>query len=166
MFGKKEFSIVRNLRFISRRTFMLSWVEHETSFITSQPDLLSLHVFMNSNVICNISHQFVTMAYVLASKTLLNWTSTWVNTPSDICFQWRFRSLCTSAQSDQSLPCSHQEAMHSWLYQMCLVKTDQIAQQLWLIWIFAGHTYLNAHFLTLWHNLCSPCGFTSVSQNL
>ena len=33
--SKKEFAIVSNLRFICRTNFMLSWVEHEKSFITS-----------------------------------------------------------------------------------------------------------------------------------
>ena len=37
MFSKKEFTIVSNLRFISRTNFMLSWVEHENFFITSGP---------------------------------------------------------------------------------------------------------------------------------
>ena len=35
MFSKKEFGIVSNLRFISMRMFMLSWVEHKKVFITS-----------------------------------------------------------------------------------------------------------------------------------
>ena len=35
MFSKKELAIVSNLRFISMEKFMLSWVEHEKSFITS-----------------------------------------------------------------------------------------------------------------------------------
>ena len=38
MFCKKEFTIVSNLRFISRTNFMLSRVEQEKSFITSGPD--------------------------------------------------------------------------------------------------------------------------------
>ena len=29
MFGKKEFAIASNLRFISRTNFMLKWVEHK-----------------------------------------------------------------------------------------------------------------------------------------
>ena len=37
MFSKKEFEIVRDLRFISRKKFMLSWVEHEIRLITSGP---------------------------------------------------------------------------------------------------------------------------------
>ena len=36
-FSKKEFAIVSNLRFISRTNFMLSWLEHEKSFITAGP---------------------------------------------------------------------------------------------------------------------------------
>ena len=36
---KKEFAIVSNLRFIRSTFFMLSWVEHEKSFITSGPKL-------------------------------------------------------------------------------------------------------------------------------
>ena len=39
MLSKKEFGIVSNLRFISMKTFMLSWVEHEKSFITLGPAL-------------------------------------------------------------------------------------------------------------------------------
>ena len=38
MLSKKEFAIISNLRFISRTNFMLSWVEHEKSFITLGPD--------------------------------------------------------------------------------------------------------------------------------
>ena len=38
MFSMKELTIISNLRFISKTNFMLSWVEHETSFITSGPD--------------------------------------------------------------------------------------------------------------------------------
>ena len=37
MFSKKEFAIDSNLRFISRKIFMLSRVENEKSFITSGP---------------------------------------------------------------------------------------------------------------------------------
>ena len=38
MFSKKEFAFVSNLRYISKTHFMLSWVEHENSFITSGPE--------------------------------------------------------------------------------------------------------------------------------
>ena len=38
MFSKKEFGIVSNLRLISMKNSMLSWVEHEKSFITFGPD--------------------------------------------------------------------------------------------------------------------------------
>ena len=40
MFSKKEFEIVSNfiLDFLAGQNFMLSWVEHENSFITSGPD--------------------------------------------------------------------------------------------------------------------------------
>ena len=37
MFSKKEFAVVSNVRFISRKKFMLSSVEHEKIFITSGP---------------------------------------------------------------------------------------------------------------------------------
>ena len=37
MFSKTEFAIISNSRFISRTNFMLSWVEHEKSFMTSGP---------------------------------------------------------------------------------------------------------------------------------
>ena len=36
--SKKEFAIVRNLKFISRANFMLNWVEHEKGFITLGPE--------------------------------------------------------------------------------------------------------------------------------
>ena len=32
MFSKKEFAVVSNLRFISMKNFMISWVEHEKKF--------------------------------------------------------------------------------------------------------------------------------------
>ena len=37
--GKKEVAIDSDLRFISRRNFTLTGVEHEKSFITSRPSL-------------------------------------------------------------------------------------------------------------------------------
>ena len=37
MFGNNEFAIASNLRFISRKNFMLSLVEHEKSFIVLRP---------------------------------------------------------------------------------------------------------------------------------
>ena len=37
MFSKKELAIISNLRFIKRINIILSWVEHEKSFITSGP---------------------------------------------------------------------------------------------------------------------------------
>ena len=37
MFSKKEFAIVSKMRFIIWTNFMLSWVEHEKSFMTSGP---------------------------------------------------------------------------------------------------------------------------------
>ena len=37
MFIKKEFAIISNLRFISRKNFMLSLVMHEKSLIPSGP---------------------------------------------------------------------------------------------------------------------------------
>ena len=46
MFSKKEFAIVSNLRFISRTNFMLSYVEHEKSFITLGPGILELFSFV------------------------------------------------------------------------------------------------------------------------
>ena len=42
MFSKKEFAIVSYLRFISMKNSMLSWGEHEKSFITSGPDCAAL----------------------------------------------------------------------------------------------------------------------------
>ena len=38
MFSKKEIAMFSNLIFISKTNFMLSWVEHEKSFITPGPD--------------------------------------------------------------------------------------------------------------------------------
>ena len=38
-------TIVGILTFVSRKNFMLSWVEHEKSFITSGPDQSSLYAY-------------------------------------------------------------------------------------------------------------------------
>ena len=40
--------------------------------------------------------------------------ATWENLPSDMCFQRRFKSACTSTQSDQNLCCPHKELLHLW----------------------------------------------------
>ena len=51
IFSKKEFAIVNNLRFISRTNFMLRWVEHEKSFITSGPDVGSITgIYLTINI--------------------------------------------------------------------------------------------------------------------
>ena len=44
------------------------------------------------------------------------------NLPSDMCAQRRLRSACASAQSDQSLRCSHEETLHTWVSNMRPVK--------------------------------------------
>ena len=36
------------------------------------------------------------------------------NVPSEMCAKLRLRSACASAQSDQSLRCSHEETLHPW----------------------------------------------------
>ena len=38
MFRKKQFAVLSNSRFISRTNFILSWSEHERSFMTSGPE--------------------------------------------------------------------------------------------------------------------------------
>ena len=38
------------------------------------------------------------------------------------CAQRRYKSVCTSAQPDQSLRCLHEETLHPWLSKMRLVK--------------------------------------------
>ena len=54
MFSKKEFGIISNLRFISMKKFMLSWVRHEKKvFITSRPGLSILLFWVNSVYTCN-----------------------------------------------------------------------------------------------------------------
>ena len=59
--SKKECAIVGNLRFISGTSFMLCWVKHEKSFITSGSDhpahvlskpLLSIHTFCGIEWFC------------------------------------------------------------------------------------------------------------------
>ena len=36
------------------------------------------------------------------------------NCTFDMCAQWWLKSACASAQSDQSVPCSHDEILHFW----------------------------------------------------
>ena len=58
MFSKTEFKIVSNLRFISRTNFMLSWVEHEKSFITSRPGrLLLVDIFYSIKWFCKLTRK-------------------------------------------------------------------------------------------------------------
>ena len=45
-FGKKDFAIVCNWRFISRTNFILSWAEHEKFFMISEPVVM---IQMNSD---------------------------------------------------------------------------------------------------------------------
>ena len=48
------------------------------------------------------------------------WAKMCENIPSDV--RWGLNSACTSMQSDQTLPCSHEETLHHWLYKNCPVK--------------------------------------------
>ena len=48
MFSKKEFAIVSNFRFIIRKNFMLSCVEHEKSFINLRACFYQLSEFVTS----------------------------------------------------------------------------------------------------------------------
>ena len=49
---------VSNLRFISRENFMLSWAEHEKSFITSGPVLLARKLNLYSDAVPNGNYMF------------------------------------------------------------------------------------------------------------
>ena len=50
------------------------------------------------------------------------WASLWENVPSDICARRRLKSACTSARSDRSFRCPHEESLHPWLSKMCPVE--------------------------------------------
>ena len=60
------------------------------------------------------------------------------NQQNYICAQRRQRSAWTSAQSDQSLRCPHEETLGSWLHIGRIVTTDQTGRS--LIWVSAGDT--------------------------
>ena len=67
------------------------------------------------------------------------------NIASDMRTQRRLISACASTQSYQSLRCPHEDILQPWLSKMHPMR--------WLIWIFAGRTYPNLHFLTLRPNV-------------
>ena len=50
------------------------------------------------------------------------WNATWEKVPPDMCFQWRLKSDCASAQSDSSLSCPLEETLHCSLSKMFQVK--------------------------------------------
>ena len=81
------------------------------------------------------------------------WTATGENVPSDMYAQRRLKSACSSAQSDQSLRCPHEETLHPWRTKLCLVKFNQTARK--LIWIFAGRTFPKGRFLSLRFMFCT-----------
>ena len=62
-----------------------------------------------------------------------------VTVHSAMCAQRRLRSDCASAQSDQSLCCTHEETLHHWLSTKRPVKI-----LIRLIWNVAGHMSVGA----------------------
>ena len=60
MFSKIEFGIVSNLRFISMKIFVLSWVEHVKSFLTSGPGYYNVvYIFLSFVIIKPIPGLFL-----------------------------------------------------------------------------------------------------------
>ena len=65
MFSKKEFGIVSNLRFISMKNFMLSWVEHEKSF--------NLGAWLiSAGLTCSLVENAVLWLHCLSTQQYLN----------------------------------------------------------------------------------------------
>ena len=63
-----------------------------------------------------------------------------------MCPQQRFKSVCASAQSDQSLSFPLEDMLDYWLPIEHPSKTDQAARMWRLIWIFDGGTCQLVHF--------------------
>ena len=59
-----------------------------------------------------------------------------------LCAQRRLRSAWASAQSDQSLRCSHEKSLCPQLPIERTAKTDQTGRMPRLIWVFAGRTLI------------------------
>ena len=62
-----------------------------------------------------------------------------------MCTQRKLRSAFTSAQSDQSLRCPHEETMGPWLFLECTAKTDHTGQMPRIVWV----NYLGANVILL-----------------
>ena len=67
MFSKKEFAIVGNLRFISRKNFMLNSVEHDKSFITSGPGITSSNLSSAYITFMAIDHEIISIVILSPS---------------------------------------------------------------------------------------------------
>ena len=67
------------------------------------------------------------------------------------CIQWRLKSACKSAQSDQSVHCPFAFLA---IQNVPGEDSDLPAQMCRLIWIFTRHKYPYVCFLVLWLSVC------------
>ena len=66
------------------------------------------------------------------------WTTSWHHQQNGMCTQRRLRSAWAFVQSDQSLPCPHEEGLVPYWPTECTAKTQINLPR--LIWVFTGHT--------------------------
>ena len=108
MFSKKAFAIVSNLRFISRKHFMLSWAEHEKSFIISGSGLLNTAQLLNTRVFVK---QYNT------DKLCRMKIEQGPKFPTGLHMHKKKKnsSACSSTQADQYLRCPPEDTLDTWL---------------------------------------------------
>ena len=116
MFSKKQFAVVSNLSFFMRTNFMLSWVEHEKSFITLGPELQIRCLFWIKDIIMSCSLRKSTFSHVCPMETdqpghLGSLICVVIVDMKKLCIlgcpkcaKWRFWSGCTNGQVDLNLP--------------------------------------------------------------
>ena len=87
------------------------------------------------------------LSELLKSLKPNNWATAWKKQQNGMCAQRRLRSVWTSAQSDQSLRCSHEEALGSWLPIKRTTKTGG-----WTGWSESslGAQVIMLFFVELW----------------
>ena len=110
----KMSTIVGILIFMSRKNFMLSWVEHEKSFITSGPGYTIVHKYpdLQHGLPRNVhGHQRMYLFSYFAQTIKIfpkpQWVATWQNQQCGIYAQQRLGSLWASAKPEQCLYCQH-----------------------------------------------------------
>ena len=97
---------------------------------------------MHKSVLYSLSLKFVSQTNIAIDWRKSIWVTAWQNQQNNLCTQRRLRPAWASAQSDQSLCCSHKEALGPRLPTELTAKTADAQADLSLRWVHMSFCWI------------------------